>query len=122
MVSADGPEPNIVEWPGRLGEASLPVNCERREGKGRKMGCGKECGVSLVQWSVSCAVGLFAVPQSRGQWVVRGQNWYATGQNLTVVGFVGYQAPTHNDSFVRRRAFYGRLALDATKFKKMNKF
>ena len=86
------------------------------------MGCGKECGVSLVQWSVSCAVGLFAVPQSRGQLVVGGQNWYATGQNLMVVGFAGNQEPTHNDSFVRRCAFYRRSESDATKIKKMNEF
>src|ERR1700722_12740420 len=44
------------------------------------MGCGKECGVSLVIGPVSCAIGLFAVPQLRGQLVVRVRDRDAPGQ------------------------------------------
>jgi len=45
----------------------------------QSMGCGKECGVSLVFRPVSLAVGLFAVPQIRCQLGVRVQYGYSTG-------------------------------------------
>ncbi len=48
---------------GRSKEYRSTTRWSPSESTGQRMGCGKECGVSLVRRPVSLVVGLFAVPQ-----------------------------------------------------------
>jgi hypothetical protein len=62
----------------------------------KKMGCGKECGVSLIVRAVSLAVGLFAVPQRIGHGFLSVQHFiFHSGLSSVASGkFTVYPAPT----------------------------